>query len=501
MQGIVAYADEALVGFGTLGRIGDDFAVFVAQVLADDDSDIVEFKPLRGVYATDLRERVRVDCPRACVAEVPFCAETVFEIDVVGVSVGIVLACPFVAVSRQHTRLVVDGVLLGEIHPHLVGIFEQFDVEIEIVDGEHFVGIGQAENAVEESDVAVASVAPELGDEYHVLVEIEFAVQFLRPILDGVDGSDILRRDDLILVDEENADERGVDDFLDLVFADALEDARLCVEPVSFVHDEAVESVGRAVHKLPGTAEQVFDERLPVTQAQLFEIDISRSGVFGHVTDVVLFQRNEQIHCDNAFARAGTALNDDRVFFAFLQSIFDNLLDGGVYDLLFVYHNELFVAFEHARNGVLKRLGGTNFAKVDFVEGFLSVGFFDEFFNEGFKLLAFVFHVERSKPDDVVVQSVGKLVLEFVIVIVEIGARRKRDVLVLNRSAEIFYGFCVRIGLVRGMRNRSSGSADIGGYQSFTARALSLLPLFQLDDNHIALSVFVQTGNHEVHAF
>lgn len=501
MQGIVAYADEALVGFGTLGRIGDDFAVFVAQVLADDDSDIVEFKPLRGVYASDLRERVRVDCPRACVAEVPFCAETVFEIDVVGVSVGIVLACPFVAVSRQHTRLVVDGVLLGEIHSHLVGIFEQFDVEIEIVGGEHFVGIVQTENTVEESDIAVASVAPELGHEHHIIVEIKLAVQFLRPILDGVDGSDILRRDDLILVDEEDADERGVDDFLDLVFADALEDARLCVEPVSFVHDEAVESVGRAVHKLPGTAEQVFDERLPVTQAQLFEIDISRSGVFGHVTDVVLFQRNEQIHCDNAFARAGTALNDDRVFFAFLQSIFDNLLDGGVDNLLFVYHNELFVALEHARNGVLKRFGGTYFAEVDFVEGLLSVGIFDEFFNEGFKFFAFVFHVERSEPDDVVVQPVGKLVFEFVIVIVEIGARRKRDVLVLNRSAEILNGFCVRIGLVRGVRNRSFGSADIGGYQSFAACALSLLPLFQLDDYHIALPVFVQPGNHEVHAF
>ena len=144
------------------------------------------------MYATDLRERVRVDCPRACVAEVPFCAETVFEIDVVGVSVGIVLACPFVAVSRQHTRLVVDGVLLGEIHPHLVGVFEQFDVEIEIVGGEHFVGIGQTENAVEESDVAVASVSPELGHEHHVLVEIELAVQFFRPILDGVDRAYIL---------------------------------------------------------------------------------------------------------------------------------------------------------------------------------------------------------------------------------------------------------------------------------------------------------------------
>lgn len=46
MKGIAVYADEALVGFGTLGRIGDDFAVFVAQVFADDDSDIVEFKPL-----------------------------------------------------------------------------------------------------------------------------------------------------------------------------------------------------------------------------------------------------------------------------------------------------------------------------------------------------------------------------------------------------------------------------------------------------------------------
>lgn len=501
VQGIAVYADEALVGLGAFGRIGDDFAVFVAQIFADDDSDIVEFKTLRGVYATDLRERVRVDCPRACVAEVPFCAETVFEIDVVGVSAGIVLACPFVAVPRQHTRLVVDGVLLGEIHPHLVGVFKQFDVEIEIVGGEHFVGIGQTKNTVEESDITVASVAPELGHEHHVIVEIEFAVQFLRPILDGVDGSDILRRDDLILVNEENADERGVDDFLDLVFADALEDARLCVESVRFVNDEAVESVGSAVHKLPGTAEQVLDERLPVTQAQLFEIDISRSGVFGHVTDVILFQRNEQIHCDHAFACAGTALNDDGVFFAFLQSLFDNPLDGGVDDLLFVYHNELFVAFEHTRNGVLKRFGGTNFAKVDFVEGLLSVGLFDEFFNEGFKLFTFVFHVERGKPDDVVVQSVGKLVFEFVIVIMEIGARRKRDVLVLNRSAEILYGFCVRIGLVRGMRNRSSGSADIGGYQTFAACTLSLLPLFQLDDHHVALSVFVKTGNHEVHTF
>lgn len=358
------------------------------------------------MYAPDLRERVRVDCPRACVAEVPFRAETVFEIDIVGASVGIVLAHPFIAVSRQHTRLVVDGVLLGEIHSHLVGIFEQFDVEIEIVGGEHFVGIGQTENTVEESDVTVASVAPELGHKHHILVEIELAVQFLCPILDGVDGSDILRRDNLVLVNEENADERGVDDFLDLVFADALEDARLCVEPVSFVYDKAVESVGSAVHKLPGTAEQVLDERLPVAQAQLFEIDISRSGVFGHVTDVVLFQRNEQIHCHHAFARAGTALNDDRVFFAFLQRLFDNFLDGGVDDLLFVYHNELFVAFEHARNGVLKRLGRTYFAKVDFVEGFLSVGLFDEFFNEGFKFLAFVFHVERSEPHDVVVQPV-----------------------------------------------------------------------------------------------
>lgn len=174
---------------------------------------------------------------------------------------------------------------------------------------------------------------------------------------------------------------------------------------------------------------------------------------------------------------------------------------GGVDDLLFVYHNELFVAFEHTRNGVLKRFGGAYFAEVDFVEGFLSVGLFDEFFNEGFKLLAFVFHVERSEPHDVVVQPVGKLVFEFVIVIVKIGARRKRDVLVLNRSAEIFYGFCVRIGLVGGMRNCSFSTADIGGYQTFAACALSLLPLFQLDDHHVALPVFVQTGNHEVHAF
>lgn len=242
-----------------------------------------------------------------------------------------------------------------------------------------------------------------------------------------------------------------------------------------FVNDEAVKSVGSAVHKLPGTAEQVLDERLPVTQAQLFEIDISRSGVFGHVTDVVLFQRNKQIHCHNAFARAGTALNDDGVFFAFLQSLFDNPLDGGVDDLLFVYHNELFVAFEHARNGVLKRFGGTYFAKIDFVKGFLSVGLFDEFFNEGFKLLAFVFHVERSKPDHIVVQPVGKLVFEFVIVIVEIGARSKRDVLVLNRSAEILNGLCVRIGLVRGMRNRSFCTADIGGHQSL--RGLCVEPV------------------------
>ena len=99
-------------------------------------------------------------------------------------------------------------------------------------------------------------------------------------------------------------------------------------------------------------------------------------------------------------------MNDDGVFFAFLQSLFDNLLDGGVDDLLFVYHNELFVALEHARNGVLQRLGRTYFAEVDFVEGLLSVGLFDEFFNEGFKLLAFVFHVERSEPHDVVVQPV-----------------------------------------------------------------------------------------------
>ena len=66
------------------------------------------------------------------------------------------------------------------------------DVEIEIVGGEHFVGIGQTENTVEESDITVASVASELGHEHHVLVEIELAVQFLCPILNGIDGSDIL---------------------------------------------------------------------------------------------------------------------------------------------------------------------------------------------------------------------------------------------------------------------------------------------------------------------
>jgi hypothetical protein len=60
---------------------------------------------------------------------------------------------------------------------------------------------------------------------------------------DFVFGADVGKGDFLVFVEEEDGRAGGLDDFLDLVFAQVAVEAGLFVEAVGFVDDKAVVSV------------------------------------------------------------------------------------------------------------------------------------------------------------------------------------------------------------------------------------------------------------------
>jgi hypothetical protein len=109
-------------------------------------------------------------------------------------------------------------------------------------------GLPDAEHVIEPGQVSVGSVAPELGEELHLL---DLGPEAPRPSEDLVPGADVLEGHPLVLVEEEDGDVGGVDELLDLVVAQVLVEPRLLVQPVRLVDDEGPEGAGSAVVNAP----------------------------------------------------------------------------------------------------------------------------------------------------------------------------------------------------------------------------------------------------------
>ena len=102
------------------------------------------------------------------------------------------------------------------------------------------------QEVVDELDVGIAAVAAELGDEFGFLAEDHSGAEGVAPFPNLPYTADVFGRDGLVFVDQEDGEEGGIDDFLDLVLAAPVA-VHLFHEAMGFVDDQAIVPVGSDV--------------------------------------------------------------------------------------------------------------------------------------------------------------------------------------------------------------------------------------------------------------
>ena len=144
-------------------------------------------------------------------------------------------------------------------------------------------GVADAEGVVQPGEVGVGPSAPELAGE---VVGVNGGVGLLGPMADFVFGADVGKGDFLVFVEEKYGCAGGMDDFLDLVFAQVAVEAGLFVEAVRFVDDEAVVGVFGDLGEFTAAEEEGVVTGFGESAQEFAFVNFARGGVFGDVRGV-----------------------------------------------------------------------------------------------------------------------------------------------------------------------------------------------------------------------
>jgi hypothetical protein len=169
------------------------------------------------------------------------------------------------------------------------------------------------EHPVDPCEVTVRAIAAELGFEIHFG---DRGSQGFRPLADLGFVSDVLPVNALILIEEEDGEGGGVDEFLDLVFTEIAEEAGFLVQAMGFVNDESAEGVGARLRKGSRADEKIGDTGFLEGLRELVLVDSSRSAVFRHILGdkSAAGKLDEEIDGDHRLAGTRTAVDDEDVF-------------------------------------------------------------------------------------------------------------------------------------------------------------------------------------------
>lgn len=185
------------------------------------------------------------------------------------------------------------------------------------------------------------------------------------PLFDFFYGANVAGGDDLILINEKNADFGGSNDLLDLVFSLVSEHPGFFIQPVGLVGNQAIEGIFAAVHIAARPFEQILDifQRI-LLLPQFLEIYVPGGGVLGHILGIPLSvgdQLYQQPDGHHAFSCAWAAFNNNRVFLMILQRAFDRIQDSFIGHLLFVQKNKFLTPCKHISQYILQGLGRTDY--------------------------------------------------------------------------------------------------------------------------------------------
>ena len=154
---------------------------------------------------------------------------------------------PVVTIAGNHAGFVVFDVDGAQVAAQFVGIIVDSEVKIQLA--QVYVNrLSDLQHLVEELDVLVAAVTPELRMEHGFFVHGHFTVHLSRPLLDLPDGADVFGRDPLVLIDQENCKTRRANALLDLILAVPVA-VHFGDKPVRLVHDQAVIEIRRHIAK------------------------------------------------------------------------------------------------------------------------------------------------------------------------------------------------------------------------------------------------------------
>ena len=333
----------------------------------------------------------------------------------------------------------------------------------------------------------------------------DFGARGLCPAPNFVFGADVVDVDSLVLVEEEDAAAGGVNDLLDLVFAEVGVKARFLVEAVGFVDNQGIECIGSTSYEGPRT----FEER-PVAgfgegacgSGELAFVDVARGGVLGDVCRVIPFgeRRDKEVDGHHGFAGAWSAPNDEYLLGG--GGVRLAVADGGhgelEGDFLFVEKDELALFFEQCDEAVGQRLGGADAAVVDFVHEDAVVPGLDKVLQKSAQVRHVLLQEDRCllRVDGVALVEHGRPVGA----VVQERARLEVDAFEFHRFVESVEVLCVRPGLVAGMRSGADAAAKKGLNQPVLGGHRHLTPLLEFDDDDVGLSVGVVARKDEVDA-
>ena len=121
--------------------------------------------------------------------------------------------------------------------------------------------------------------------------------------------------DPLVLIEEEDGERGGVDEFLDLVFAEMAEESGFLVQSVGFVDDESAKGIGGCLRERPRTDEQIGDAGFLEGLRELALVDGARSAVLGHILGdkTAVGQFDKEVDGDHRLSSAWATVDDEDV--------------------------------------------------------------------------------------------------------------------------------------------------------------------------------------------
>ena len=491
-------AEDGTVHRRAFCHIGDHPAVLKTDVRTHDHAHVVQFQALAGVDAANLVDGILGNDPGAAVfGQVPAHEEVVLGKCYVA-GRGILLADPVPAIAGHQAGfvcLVVCRVLIQDEGPELRGGVNY--AEIKFFRGKPDIGrFFYLEGVFKPGQVAVRSVAPELGFKFQPLYFCAFA---FCPAGNKVGFANVFDVDLLVVVYKEYGAFGGPDQFQYLVLSPVLIKPAFQVQAVGLVHYECIECVLWYVAVISTPPKEVVYHPLFKGASQLGLVNGPRGCVLGYVPGDLspLGKLGQQVHGHHAFACSRATFHYQDHFF-----VAAGLSGQGkrrlINPLLLINHNELPVAPDHGSDAVCQLFGRPQAAVLYPVQDVLIVAVLDKFLDELPEFYGIGFQKNGCLAYVVAVEGVGDDVVR--VVVVQVGAGHEVDLFVPDGHVIAFYKCGVGPGLVGGVYGLGFPVLETGADHGILVCQLGRGPLLEFNDDDLFLLFLVQAGNDKIYS-